>query len=769
VSRRASPPRTRSRRVGTPRAAAPRRTGQPAGVAAHPVAAAPRRAPRTPGDAATLDLLFEIGVEELPAGYVPPALEQLERGAGAMLADLRLACGEIRAFGTPRRLVLHVRDLAVRQTDFSEEVQGPAVRVAYDAAGSPTRALLGFCAGRGVELSAVRRVATPKGEYVAVTVHHAGKPALEVLPSALATLAQRLSFPKTMRWLADETRFARPVRWLVALLGDEIVPVRAFGLEAGRGSQGHRFLAPGAVEIETAGGYLDTLRRAVVCVDHRERRQSLEDQLDRLADTVHGAVRSDDDLIEMNVFMTEWPIAFLGEFDERFHELPNEVVITGLREHQRFFAVQAGTGDFGDQVLHNKFIAVRDGDGVGLEAVRKGNEAVLKARLEDALFYWHTDLKKKPADRVEALGRVVWIEGLGTLRDKAARLESLCEWLAARLAPDAAAHAKRAALLCKTDLLSEMIGSGKEYAALQGIIGGYYAARAGEPEEVAKAIYWHYHPRFASDVLPKTETALLLSLADKLDHVAGAFAAGKAPSGSEDPYGVRRSANGVLRILIEKELHLDLRDATMEITRPFFTANSDLPQAEIVKSLGDFWRSRVWSIVGGGEEERGEAFHPDTVEAAMEARVNGRPGWTDPFDCLLRTRVLNSFRGDARFEPLVILFKRVGNILKAATETLPESLDRARLTEAAEHELLSALESARGRTAPLWREREYGNILPALLEMEHAIHGFFDRVMVNVDDLPTRVNRLRLLTEVRELFVRGWDLSRVVVEGEKGA
>jgi glycyl-tRNA synthetase beta chain len=362
------------------------------------------------------------------------------------------------------------------------------------------------------------------------------------------------------------------------------------------------------------------------------------------------------------------------------------------------------------------------------------------------------------------------MEGLGTLGDKARRLESLCEWLAAHLGlPGAAEHAMRAALLCKTDLLSEMIGSGKEYAGLQGEIGGYYAHRAGEPEEVADAIFWHYHPRFAGDALPKTAAAAILSVADKLDQVAGVFVSGKTPSGSEDPYGARRSANGVLRILLEQERPLDLRDATMESTRLFFSANPDLPQADIVKKLGEFWRGRVWSIIAGGEEARGEVFSPDTVEASMEARVNGRPGWADPFDCLVRTRVLNSFRSDPRFEPLVVLFKRVGNILKAATEKLPDSLDRGRLTEPAERELLAALDEVRSRTAPLWQERSYGQILPALLEMEQAIHDFFDRVMVNVEDLPTRVNRLRLLADVRELFVRGWDLSRVVVAGEKNA
>ncbi|MGH7730611.1 MAG: glycine--tRNA ligase subunit beta, partial [Candidatus Eiseniibacteriota bacterium] len=720
------------------------------------------------GPRVTCDLLFEIGVEELPGGYVPPALEQLERAARDGLAGLRLAFGDLCTYGTPRRLALFVKDLAERQADFDEEAMGPAVKVAFGPDGEPTRALLGFCQGKGVYPARVRRVETAKGEYVAVTVHHAGRPALEVLPAMLGALPGKLAFPKSMRWLpGDDARFARPVRWLAALVGDEVVPASAFGLTASRRSYGHRFLAPGPVEIPRAAGYLETLERAFVMADHRARRLEITEQIEKLAREAHGIVVEDEELLDQNNFLVEWPTALIGSFDEKFHALPNEVIITALREHQRFFAVSPAVDLPGHTALLEKFLAVRNGDHRGLEGVRRGNEDVLAARLEDARFYWETDLKRPPAERVEALKDVVWIEGLGSLRDKAHRLESLCGWLAARVAPAAASAARRAALLCKTDLLSEMIGSGKEYAGLQGTIGGYYAQKGGEHDDVAQAIFWHYHPRFAGDTLPPTEAGVVLSIADKLDHVAGAFVAGKAPSGSEDPYGVRRAGNGVVRMLSEGSRHLDLREATMQATAPFFAADPDLAQAVIVKQLGDFWRGRVEAAL----ELEGIAY--DIREAALEAQVPAegggrpRPGWIDPFDCLARARVLSSFRDDRRFAPLAILFKRVGNILKAATEPLPASLDRARLGEAAERDLLAAFERARERTAPLWKRREYGAILPVLLEMEGAIHGFFDQVMVNVDDAPLRLNRLRLLADVRELFLRGWDLSRVVVEGEK--
>jgi glycyl-tRNA synthetase beta chain len=736
------------------------------------------------------DLLFEIGVEELPAGYIVPALDQLAKDATAGLDELRLEHGAVRTSGTPRRLALRVEAVADRQPDRDEVVQGPAARAAWDTDGKPTRALLGFCAGRGVDVADVRRVETPKGEYVEVTVHQPGKPAVDVLPGLLAAVAESLQFLKIMRWQTrywratpfdmEEIRwlksinapemqavpgskppfFARPARWLVALLGDEVLRVRALGLEAGSESRGHRFLAPGPVVLKHAADYFGALEGAFVLANHLVRRERLRAQLERVAEELGGEVRPDEALLDINTFMVEWPTAFAGSFDKRFHDLPNEVIISALREHQSFFAVQA-PGSNG-AVLLDRFIAVRNGDKRGLDLIRKGNEDVLTARLEDAEFYWQTDLKRAPADRVEDLKSVVWMEGLGSLREKADRLVALGGRLAADLAPAERATVERAALLCKTDLLTEMIGSGKEYAGLQGMIGGYYARRAGETEAVADAIYWHYHPRFAGDELPRTAAAALLSLADKLDHVAGAFAADKAPSGSQDPYGVRRAANGVVRILIEKKLDAELSRAAAVTLAPFTAAGVAVP-AGAAEALSAFWRDRVRAAL----EEREVRY--DAAEAALAADLDGagRPGWSDPADCLARAQVMDGFRGDERFEPLAVLFKRVDNILAKATETLPDRLDETRLTEPMERELAAALERARQATAPLWERRDYQAILPALLELEQTIHGFFDAVLVNAEDPAVRLNRLRLLSEVRALFVRGWDLSKIVVEGER--
>lgn len=711
------------------------------------------------------DLLFEIGVEELPTSYIEPALAQLEREADAALKERRLGFEGLTMYGTPRRLSLYVRGVVDRQTNFDEEATGPATKAAYDAEGKPTRALLGFCQGKGVDVAAVRRVTTPKGEYVAVTVHHTGKPAAEVLTPLLATLATRLQFPKSMRWLDNDTRFARPVRWLVALLGDQVLPVEAFGVVAGADSMGHRFLARGPVRIGDAARYLGALDDVKVIADRERRAQRLSQQVEALARESGGQVVLDPELMSINADLVEWPTAFSGQFDPKYLDLPREVIVTALREHQRFYAVEQANGK-----LLPFFIAARNGDGRGLDIVRKGNQEVLVARLEDATFYWETDIKHAPAERIEALANVVWMEGLGSLREKAARLDSLSGWLAARLAPASDAAARRAAWLCKTDLLSEMIGSGKEYASLEGTMGGHYARRAGEPEDVAAAIAEHYRPRGSSDALPSSDAGSILSLADKLDHVTGSFVGGKVPSGSEDPYGVRRAGNGVVRILIEQQRRLDLQATTMEATRIFFTADPQLPQAAIMKQLAEFWRGRIELAL----EERGIAY--DTRDAALEARIavaageaattQRRAGWADPCDALARARVLAEFRGNRNFGPLVILFKRVANILKAATEK-PGALDAALLKEPAEQALSAALDAARKRTDPLWDKRQYAEILPALLELEAPIHTFFDDVLVNAEDAAVRLNRLALLTGVRELFVRGWDLSRVVVEGEK--
>jgi len=658
-------------------------------------------------------LLFELGVEEIPAGYILPALEALQHRLVDGIRELRLGEPEAHAYATPRRLAVLLSGVLTRQADHEEEVTGPPARAAYGADGQPTPALIGFARGKGVDPSAVRRVQTEKGEYVVVTVRHAGKATVEVLPALLGSAAAGLPFPKTMRWslATPGFRFARPLRWIVALLGDEVVPVRVAGLEAERFSRGHRFLRAQPVEIARAEQYLEALGKASVEADHVLRRKTLYAQARSLARSAGGKLVEDPELVDLNNFLVERSQAFLGSFDTSFLDLPREVIVTAMREHQFYFAVEDAAGS-----LLPVFVGIRNGSKRGLERVVHGNEFVLRARLDDARYYWDTDLAKAPGDRIEELSGITWLEGFGTMRDKARRVETLSGWIAERWAPQARQDAQRAALLMKTDLLGEMIGSGKEYAALEGVIGSYYAARHGEPAAVAEAIREHVRPRGAGDALPTSPAGTILAVADRIDSVTGYFLAGKVPSGSEDPYGVRRLGNGVVRVLLEQKRHLDLGEASCHAVGGFGSlGNADNAGAP----LAEFWRGRVETALG----ERGHAY--DEIAAACEAGS----GWRDPLDAMLRAAALQGYRSNENFKTLVVGYKRVANILRAEKDAPASAEDApggASWGHPAEEGLFAALERARGAAAPLLEKRDYGKLLGTLLEMRGGIDAFFD-------------------------------------------
>jgi glycyl-tRNA synthetase beta chain len=710
----------------------------------------------------TADFLLEIGVEELPASYIAPALAQLESELKESFGELRLPFSDCATFSTPRRLAVLVTDLLARQADYEEEAMGPPWSAAYDKDGQPTKALVGFCKGKGVELADVRKVETAKGAYVAVTMKRAGRTAAALLPETIAAIVPGLAFPKSMRWLEGanggasggaDARFARPVRWVVALLGDEVLELELFGLRAGRASRGHRFLHPGEVTIASPTGYVEALATARVVVDPRLREQVFLEQAEALAKSAGGRLVEDRELVEINNDLIERPQALLGRFDASYLDLPREVIVTALREHQRYFAVEDTSG-----ALLPAFVAARNGDDRNLEGIARGNAAVLRARLDDARFYWDTDLKKAPGERVDELTGIVWLEGMGSVRDKAERVRRLARFVAESWDASQVATVERAAMLAKTDLLSEMIGSGKEYASLEGVMGAYYAARHGEPEAVCAAIREHVRPRGAGDALPESAAGAALAIADRADSVAGSFVAGKIPSGSEDPYGVRRSANGVVRILLEQGRHLDL-SALTTVALAGYAAGRDggaAPRsidAALPGKLEEFWGGRLATALS----DRGYAY--DESAAAL----SGTEGGADPVDVERRAAALKRWRGNADFVPLVIGFKRVANILRAATEeplpfagTSPDPVELA---------LAGALHLASTEAEPHFAARDYDRVLGVLLGLRAPIDTFFDGVMVNVDDLDVRRRRLGLLAAVRALFDRGWDLSKVVVEG----
>jgi glycyl-tRNA synthetase beta chain len=685
-------------------------------------------------------LLLEIGCEELPAGFIAPALKQLEKLASDGLAGGRLKFGTVRTVGTPRRLSLLVEGLAKRQEPETRELTGPAVRVAFDADGRPTNAAKGFAKGAGIEVEKLERVTTPKGEYLLARVHDAGKPAAEVLAALIPAWIAAITFPKTMHW-SGPARFARPVRWIVCMLEGAPVPFHSFGLEAGTRTRGHRILSPDWIEIKNPGRYAATLEEHGVVVDPVRRREQVLAQVARTAEAEKGTALPDPDLAEEVANLVEWPEAVLGRFDERYLELPAPIVITAMRAHQRYFAMEGEGGK-----LLPRFVAIRNGRGEGQDSIRRGFEAVLRARLEDARFYWENDRKAGLEAKVLELKQIVWHEKLGSVYDRTQRLMQLTEELARQLAPKARDNVSRAAYLSKADLASEMIRSGKEFAALEGIAGAAYAAAQGEPPEVVRAIREHILPRSPSDPLPPSIEGTLLAIADRLDVIVGGFRAGVTVTGSQDPYGLRRAGNGIVRILLEKRLRLDVTALAGWLGAIYDRAGV----APGGSDFAEFWSQRVAAAL----EERGIPY--DTAAAVLAVR----PG--DPVDAFARAQAIEAIRITEDFEGLMIGYRRAANILRTAppgevTFSGQPLAERAEaFSDKAEADLHLETKMARQAVETYLQsdEPDYGALLRHLLGLRPPIDRFFEAVMVMDQDPATRKRRLAILEEVRQTFIR---------------
>jgi glycyl-tRNA synthetase beta chain len=690
-------------------------------------------------------LLLEIGCEELPAGVIQPALEQLGRLASEGLGDARLAHGALRTMGTPRRLALLVEQVADRQEDREREATGPAVRVAFDAEGRPTGAALGFAKSAGVPVESLGRVQTPKGEYLLARIHEAGRATQAVLPALLQGWIAGLTFPKSMQWNGTG-RFSRPVRWIVALLGGEVLSVAAFGISSGRRTRGRRLTSPDTLEVARPEDYVEALRRGSVLVEPSVRKAETETALRAAASRAGGRIVEDPDLLDEVTNLVEWPGAILGRFEERYLELPRPIIVTAMRAHQRYFSVERDGG------LLPCFVAIRNGSGAGEEEIRKGNELVLRARLEDARFYWTRDTRHKLEERVPDLKGIVWHEKLGSVFDRVQRIVALVEDLAQALAPNSRAAAGRAAYLCKADLASEMIRDGKEFTTLQGIIGAEYAAASGEAPEVVLAIREHGLPQGPADPLPSSPEGTLLALADRLDVIVGGFRAGLSVSGSQDPYGLRRAGNGIVRILLEKRWRLDVIAQAGRLERIYERAGV---AGEGGGDFAEFWSQRLASAL----EAQGIA--PDTAAAVLAVR----PG--DPVDVLSRAKAVDAIRQTADFEGLMIGYRRVANLLRTANpaDVRPPGQPLAERPEAfkdpAEAELHLETKMARQAVETYIQaaEPDYGKILGHLLGLRPPIDRFFEAVMVMADDPETRRRRLGILEAVRQAFLRIADFS----------
>jgi glycyl-tRNA synthetase beta chain len=685
------------------------------------------------------DLLLEIGTEEIPARFMRPALGEMERLAGELLGTNHIPHGQVSAMGTPRRLVLVVRDVAEDQETTNREVLGPAVTVAFDGSGAPTKACLGFARGQGVDPASLEVRETPKGAYVCAVRREGGKPSREILAGLLPQILGGISFPKSMRWGDGATRFARPIRWIVALLGTEVVPFEFAGLASGNISRGHRFLARGSFKVKDPTGYFRQARTAMVVVDHNLRRQMILDGLAREAESAGGKVPEDAELLETVTFLVEYPVVVAGEFDPGFLQLPAEVLTTSMKSHQKYFPVLGPEGG-----LKPLFLAVSNMKVDDMGLIRKGNERVLSARLSDARFFWTEDTRTPLVEKVEKLKKVVYQERLGTSWEKMERFRATAVRIAGLAALGDPALVDRAALLSKADLVTEMVG---EFPELQGVMGRYYATAAGEPPEVALAVEEHYRPRFAGDAVPATPAGICVGLADRLDTIAGSFAVGQKPTGSEDPYGLRRHALGALATILAHGLRLDLRVLVAMAVEQVGT-KVECATEEVTDEILDFFRGRLAGLMAQ------DGFRGDLIEAVLSA------GFHDVVDVRRRLGALAEFLGGGEFLPLAVAFKRVANIVP---EGFAGEVDEARLEHPSERRLHGEFRQKSAGITALAREKRYLEVLAELSRLRPAVDEFFDQVMVMDQDPEIRRNRLSLMYQMATLFTGFADFKRLAV------
>lgn len=710
----------------------------------------------------TADLLFEIGTEEIPAGYVPPVLEQLREIATESLTNHRVPFGEVETLGTPRRITLSIKDLKTLQESQETEVVGPPKRIAYDENGEPTKAAIGFAKTQGVELSALRIVETERGEYVAASKLETGVSTREILKTLLTEWIEALRFPKTMRWETESeeprafARFARPIRWLVALLGDTVVDCTYGAARAGRLTYGHRALHPEPITLTSAdlGTYVEELRAVGVIACPKERRSTIEKQVRDILEVADCLPELDAELLNTVNYLVENPQPIVGNFSESHLEIPSEVLITAMKTHQRYFPMWKSESE-----LAAKFITISNGTDGNIDGVRHGNERVLHARLNDAEFFYSEDQKTSLADKVERLGAVVFHAKLGSLLDKAERLKALIQFIGAELRmPDTTVrHAERAAWLCKADLTTHMV---IEFPSLQGITGKYYAENGGEAESVATAIAEHYQPLGADTPLPETEVGMLVAIADKLDTIVGYFGIEERPTGSQDPYSLRRHALGTIRILQDRELLLSL-DAVVEKAISLYTVElADDTRASVLNFIKE--RQRVILL-------ETHQYAPDLADAVLAV------GAVDIVDILKRASALAEFRLTPNFEKM---YNALNRVLRILPPDAPETVDATLLCDAAEQQLFDRITEAepflaqftgfqnlQDRSQQSIQERDYAKLLTQLAALQPAIDAFFDDVLVMAEEPALRANRLALLNQIGRNIYAVADLTKLVIAG----
>jgi len=712
------------------------------------------------------DFLLEVGTEEIPARMIASAQEDLQRRVGDLLKRERLAAsGKLAGLDTPRRLAVLASEIQNAQPDVTEQINGPAVSVAFKD-GKPGPAAHAFAKKAGVDVSQLERVTTPKGEYLSAKITTRGRAAAEILAEMLPKEIASIYWPKNMYWRKTNERFVRPVRWLVAMLDDAVIPLEFGGVRAGRESRGHRILSNGNVTIPRAGASYAEALRSVKVLGREEREQHIRKALDAAARTIPGASwREDKSLLDTVVNLTEWPSVVLGSFDREYLKLPEEVLVTVMRDHQKYFALEDAKG----KLLPN-FLAVLNTDGDPQGLIRHGNERVLRARFNDARFFWQTDQKHPLRERVSWLKSVTFQKDLGSYYDKTMRVQRLSSWLCQEIS-DAGIQVRpgvvhKAACLAKTDLTTELV---KEFTELQGTVGGLYVRAQvldpGMPDAtrqlIAQTIYDQYKPHSAEDSVPQTVEGAVLSIADKAETIAGMFALGLQPTGSKDPFALRRQANGIVRIIAEHKLPIGIA-RLFELARETYKGSEAEKKfasgVDFEGSLRGFFRERLEFYL---RDQLGYKY--DVVNAVLAA------GSDDIVDAVARAEAVSKVRTSADFESISVAFKRIKNILRQANESgkrVGSTVDPKAFREEAEKKL-GVLIPEIAKAVNSFRERQdYSRALAEISRIRPAVDAFFDKVMVMVEDEELRANRLALLQTLLKEFSTIADFSEIVTEGK---
>jgi len=683
-------------------------------------------------------LLLEIGTEELPPKALLKLATAFANGMRDGLNKAELEFAEVHYYATPRRLTIMVTDLDSAQTDKEVLKRGPAVKAAYNDAGEPTPATLGFAKSCGAEISELETMETDKGSWLTYLAQEKGKSTAELVPEIAETVLSRLPIPKRMRWGSGSVEFVRPVHWVVAMFGTETIDCSILGIQAGNQTFGHRFHHPDAIQLKSAESYLQQLEKTgKVIADFNRRKTMIEEAVDKVAKEVNGQAVVDENLLDEVTALVEWPIVFSGVFDEKYLGLPNEVLIATMQGHQKYFPVVDKENN-----LLACFIAVTNIESKSPDIIRLGNQRVIAPRLNDAEFFWQRDNESTLADLAPKLADVVFQQKLGSLADKSSRITSLAIYMADLLGADSKLAA-RAASLSKCDLLTDMVG---ELPELQGVIGRYYAINNGEETEVATALDEQYMPRFAGDQIPQSKIGQIISIADKLDTLVGIFAIGKAPTGDKDPFALRRAALGVLRIMIEAQLELDLRACLNKAVENY---DAKLTNDELASQVFDFMMERLRRYYID------QGISADNFEAVLMRKP------VQPYDFHRRLNAVVQFRKLPEAESLAAANKRIGNILKQADKQDNNDFSVELLQEDAEQKLATALDLIKEKVNPLLENSEYEHALSELAGLKDDVDTFFNDVMVMCDDEAVKNNRLALLNQLSNLFLKTADISRL--------